>query len=149
MQNEFFIVADYPNDVYKAVGKIIEISQEWEEKYKELASILGLLPVEKIEKASLNKLNEALKKYGSLSEKDFGNLKKVIEIRNYVNHNFFLTDFRKPFNSYEQKLETLERKLNSARVLIFEATDVILNKIDEVREAKSKGVYFHRPNIFD
>ena len=58
---KFFTIKDYPNDVYAAVGRIIRLSQEWEEEYKKLARLLRVR-VKKVEKSSLNKLNEALKK---------------------------------------------------------------------------------------
>ncbi len=43
-------------------------SQEWEREYKKLATILQI-PIKKISIASLNKLNNALKKENHLSEK--------------------------------------------------------------------------------
>lgn len=54
-------IKDYPNDVYKAVGKIIMYAQKWEQEFKKLATILQI-PIKKIDTASLNTLNNALKK---------------------------------------------------------------------------------------
>ena len=61
-------IKDYPNDVFKAVGKIIMHAQEWEQEYKKLATILQI-PIKKINVASLNKLNKALKKENHLNDK--------------------------------------------------------------------------------
>ncbi|MDE6356275.1 MAG: hypothetical protein K2L67_03430 [Clostridia bacterium] len=140
---KYFEIIDYPDDVYKAVGKIIATSQKWEQRFKVLANMLEI-PFKKIGNASLNKLNEALKKEKRISEKDFKNLKEVIKIRNYINHEFFLKDFEIKHDSFEQKLEFLETKLNTAQFFIFEATDVIENKIDELQ-----GKNILRPTAFD
>ena len=79
LYGKYFEIKDYPDDVYKALGKIIATSQEWEERFKVLANMLEI-PFKKIGNASLNKLNEALKKEKRISEKDFKNLKEVIKI---------------------------------------------------------------------
>lgn len=143
LYGKYFEIKDYPDDVYKALGKIIATSQEWEERFKVLANMLEI-PFKKIGNASLNKLNEALKKEKRISEKDFKNLKEVIKIRNYINHEFFLNDFEVKHDSFEQKLEFLETKLNTAQFFIFEAIDVIENKIDELQ-----GKNILRPTAFD
>ena len=140
---QYFKINSYPNDVYNAVGQIIKSAQEWEEAYKKLAAIL-CIPNEKIDNSSLNKLNEALKKNHFISEKDFENMKKVIKIRNYINHTFYLTDFRNEYGSYEEKIQKLTNILNDTQFLIFEATDVIDNMIDEL-----EGKTTMRPTIFD
>ena len=70
-------IKDYPNDVFKAVGKIIMHAQEWEQEYKKLATILQI-PIKKINVASLNKLNKALKKENHLNDKQYRDLEGVI-----------------------------------------------------------------------
>lgn len=136
MTDKFFTVRDYPNDVFCAVGKIIKYSQEWERDFKQLAN-LYCLPLKKINNSSLNKLNEAFKKEGFIGKKEFSVFKEVIKFRNYINHDFFLKDFSRPF-------EEIEEILNMAQFLIFEATDVTNNKIDAL-----KGDNIMRPTVFD
>lgn len=143
MCDKYFTIKNFPNDVYNAVGRIIRSAQEWEQKYKKLATVLNI-SVKNINKSSLNKLNEALKKHNLISKKDYKNLKEVIKIRNYINHEFYLTDFQNSASDYDIYIETLEKNLNSAQFLIFEATDVIDNKID-----KLQGDNIARPTIFD
>ncbi len=140
---KIFTIKDYPNDVYAAVGRIIRLSQEWEEEYKKLARLLRVR-VKKVEKSSLNKLNEALKKEKLLTDKEFNDLKTVIEMRNYINHRFFLTDFQKQHASYEEGIADLENILNTAYFFICEATDLVSNKIDAL---ENKGC--PRPTVFD
>lgn len=140
---KYFTIKNFPNDVYNAVGQIIKSAQEWEQEYKKLATILNI-SVKNINKSSLNKLNKTLKKHNLISKKDYKNLKEVIKIRNYINHEFYLTDFLNSASDYDIYIETLEKKLNSAQFLIFEATDVIDNKIDKFR-----GDNIVRPTIFD
>ena len=130
-------IKDYPNDVYKAVGKIIIYAQKWEQEFKKLATILQI-PIKKIDTASLNTLNNALKKENHLSEKQYKDLEGVINKRNYINHEFFLKDFH-------NTCEEVENILNDIQFFIFEATDVIDNLIDELQN----NYYFRRPTIFD
>ena len=143
MCDKYFTIKNFPNDVYNAVGRIIRSAQEWEQKYKKLATVLNI-SVKNINESSLNKLNEALKKHNLISKKDYKNLKDIIKIRNYINHEFYLTDFQNSASDYDIYIETLEKNLNSAQFLIFEATDVIDNKID-----KLQGDNIVRPTIFD
>lgn len=132
MCSKFFTIRNFPDDVYSAVGKIIKSAQEWEQKCKELTSMLDVR-VKKISNSSLNKLNDALKKHGLISEKEYDDLKQVIKLRNYINHDFYLTDFRNTNGDYDKRVEALEKLLNTVQFLIFEATDVIENKIDKLQ----------------
>lgn len=100
MCDKYFTIKNFPNDVYNAVGRIIRSAQEWEQKYKKLATVLNI-SVKNINKSSLNKLNEALKKHNLISKKDYKDLKKVIRIRNYINHEFYLTDFQNSASDYD------------------------------------------------
>ncbi len=136
---KYFTIKNFPTDVYTAVGQIIQSAQEWEDEYKKLAKKLDISTIN-IDNASLNRLNEALKKNKLIEEKEFNDLKSVIRDRNYINHTFFLTDFHK----YAHKCDILEDKLNMIQFLIYEATDVIDNKID-----KLKGSEIMRPTVFD
>ncbi|MEG1608817.1 MAG: hypothetical protein RR348_03015 [Clostridia bacterium] len=142
MNEKCFTIQNFPNDIYNAVGQIIKSAQEWEQKYKKLAFMLNV-PIKKINNSSLNKLNEALKKYNLIDEKEYKDLKEVIKTRNYINHDFYLTDFQNSDDNYDKYIEKLEKILNSVQFLIFEATDVIDNKID-----KFQGSNIVRPTIF-
>lgn len=143
MNSDSFTIKNYPYDVYAAVGQIIKNSQEWEEEFKKLTKLLNI-PVKNIGNSSLNKLNDALKKNNLIDEKNYDNLKKVITIRNHINHDFFLTTFKKPDCDYDARVKRLETFLNAAQFVIFEATDFIDNKIDELN-----GPKIVRPTVFD
>ncbi len=132
MQTLYFTIKNFPDDVYYAVGKIIQASQEWEQDFKELVSMIHL-QVKKINESSLNKLCGALKKHRQITEKEFEDLKRIIKARNYINHEFFLTDFREPCEDYDLHMENLQTKLNFTYDVIFEATDFIKNKIDRFK----------------
>lgn len=138
--DKHYIIQDFPNDVYRAVGEITRYSQELERDYKILAEKLSL-DVKNIGKSSLNKLNDALKKHNLITKKEYNDLKQVIKIRNHINHNFFLNDFEFDFENENKNLEAF---LNTAIILIFEATDVINNKID-----KLNGDNIMRRTVFD
>lgn len=143
MQEKYFTVKNFPDDIYNAVGQIIKSAQEWEQEYKKLALMLNI-PVKKVSNSSLNKLNEALKKNNLISKKDYKNLRDVIRIRNYINHDFYLNDFQTSYDDYDKYIENLEKFLNRAQFLIFEATDFVDNKIDELQNNN-----ILRPTIFD
>lgn len=136
MYRQYFTIENFPNDVYLSVGKIIHAAQEWERDFKKLANMLNL-SIKNIDKSSLNKLNDTLKTNHQLNEKDYNNLKEVIKLRNYVNHTFFL----EKFNGNREDLQTF---LNDTQHLIYEATDVINNRIDELN-----GCSIKRPTVFD
>lgn len=93
MDNKYFTINNFPDDIYSAVGKIIHYAQELEHEYKTLATLLNL-NVKGINKSTLNKLNKALKKNNIVDEYEYNNLKNVIKYRNDINHDFFLKDFQ-------------------------------------------------------
>ena len=125
----FFEIKNFPDDVYKAVGKIIKSSQELERDYKTLATKLKL-KVKDINNSSLNKLNDALKKSGNLTPKEYNNLKEVIRVRNDINHKFFIGIFEDRSIGYDERMVRFSNVLNYSQCVIYEANDVIKNKID-------------------
>ena len=125
----FFEIKNFPDDVYKAVGKIIKSSQELERDYKTLATKLKL-KVKDINNSSLNKLNNALKKSGNLTPKEYNNLKEVIQVRNDINHKFFIEIFDDISKGYDEMMVRFSNVLNYSQCVIYEANDVIKNKID-------------------
>ena len=125
----FFDIKNFPDDVYIAVGKIIQSSQELERDYKTLATKLKL-KVKDINNSSLNKLNDALKKSGNLTPKEYNNLREVIRVRNDINHKFFIKIFDDTSIGYDDKMRRFNSVLNYSQCVIYEATDVIDNKID-------------------
>ena len=125
----FFEIKNFPDDVYIAVGKIIKSSQELERDYKTLATKLKL-KVKDINNSSLNKLNDALKKSGNLTPKEYNNLKEVIRVRNDINHKFFIEIFDEMSKGYDERIVRFSNVLNYSQCVIYEANDVIKNKID-------------------
>lgn len=126
------------SDIYAAVGKIIEAAQDWEQDYKELAKKLKA-DIKNVNKSSLNRLNIKLHKENKLTKKEYDDLAKAIDLRNYINHVFFLEIKRKKM-SYEE----IGKKLSDILFLIQEADDVVCNKIDAL-----KGSSIIRPTVFD
>lgn len=139
----FFEIKNFPDDVYKAVGKIIKSSQELERDYKTLATKLKL-KVKDINNSSLNKLNDALKRSGNLTPKEYNNLKEVIRVRNDINHKFFIEIFDDISKGYDEMMVRFSNVLNYSQCVIYEANDVIKNKIDTL-----DGKTIMRKNIFE
>ena len=135
MITRFFNIRNH-NDVFDAVGQIIKASQEWEVEYKDYAT-RAKIEIDNLDYATLRRINAQLKEQGKISEKEFNDLQKVIKLRNFINHEFFLVDFNK-------EIEYLDEKLNNIMFLIFEATDVVLNMIERL-----EGFDGNRPTIFD
>lgn len=138
-----FDIKNFPDDVYIAVGKIIQSSQELERDYKTLATKLKL-KVKDINNSSLNKLNNALKKSGNLTLKEYNNLKEVIQVRNDINHKFFIEIFDDISKGYDEMMVRFSNVLNYSQCVIYEANDVIKNKIDTL-----DGKTIMRKNIFE
>lgn len=126
------------SDIYNAVGEIIEAAQDWEQDYKELAIRLNV-DLKNVNKSSLNKLNKKLHEENKLKKKDYNDLAKVIDFRNYINHVFFL-EIKGNTMNYEE----IGERLSNILFLIQEADDVICNKINAL-----KGSSIIRPTIFD
>ena len=135
MITRFFTIRNH-NDVFDAVGQIIKASQEWEVEYKDYAT-RAKIEIDNLDYATLRRINAQLKEQGKISEKEFNDLQKVIKLRNFINHEFFLVDFNK-------EIEYLDEKLNNIMFLIFEATDVVSNMIERL-----EGFKGDRPTIFD
>ena len=135
MITRFFTIKNH-NDVFDAVGQIIKASQEWEMQYKDYA-LRQKIDVENLDYATLNRLNYAMREQGKITDKEFFDLKRIIRLRNYINHEFFIEDFNK-------EIEYLDQKLNQIMFLILEATDLVSNLIERL-----EGFEGSRPTIFD
>lgn len=126
------------DDVYLAVGKIIQISQEWENEFCELCEICNC-KIPNLETATLNKQNNRLRGDRVFNEDEYEKLGKVIELRNHINHQFFLD------NDWHYPLEEVEETLNGIYYLINEGRDYIANKINKL---KGNGIG-QRPTILN
>ena len=116
-------------DIYRGVGKIIQISQEWEKEFRELCEICNC-KIENLETATLNKQNERLHDDKVFNDDEYVKLKKVIDLRNNINHQFFLDD------DWHYPLEDTEKTLNGIYYLINEGRDYIANIIDKIKKNK-------------
>ena len=114
-----------------------------ERDYKTLATKLKLKD-KAINNSSLNKLNDALIKSGNFTPKEYDNLKEVIRIRNDINHKFFIEIFEDRSIGYDERIARFNNVLNYSQYVIYEATDVIDNKIDTL-----DGKTIMRKNIFE
>ena len=118
-------------DIYPAIGKIIQQSQEWEMLFRELCSLCGA-KVDDLEISTLNRMNNELFRNKVFDEKKYNKLREIISLRNYINHIFFTEKgWSFPFNEVEETL-------NSISYLIFEGMDFIGNKIDEIKGSNGK-----------
>lgn len=143
-----FHIENYPQDIYSAVGEIIAVAQDWETAYKNFARLCKHkkkchIKTKDISNASLNRLNRILYQDKHIDEQVFKNLELIIDIRNYVNHELFLTDF-KIQGDFKAQLRYLEKILNAAYILICEATDIVNNGIDIL----NNNMYALRPTVF-
>ena len=124
-------------DVFCAIGDLIRLSQELERDYKVLGEKLGI-NARVLSNKSLNAISSILEKEKKIEQKDLKNLRQVINIRNYINHKYFLGYFEK--SGFDEQ----EKKLNEYRVVICEGIDLVNNLID-----KKEGGSVNRSTIFD
>ena len=124
------------DDIYRAVGQIIQASQQWEQNYREYALRVGV-EIEKHDIATLRRVNGALKEKGIISERDYNNLNRVIHLRNYVNHEFFIQDFYRDY-------EWIEEELSEILFYVYEAVDLVANMTE-----KLEGSSALRQTVFD
>ena len=118
------------NDIFTAAGQILKLSQEWEKAYKEYAELKGV-KLNGLQNSSLNKINNELNKAKNgkiISDEEHDNLEKIIMIKNYFMHEFFLNDF-KP-KDYDCWLADINEELTLCYNYICEAVDYVENLID-------------------
>ncbi len=135
---KFFNINGF-NDVYMPVGKIIEASQELEQTFKRYAFLKGV-KLENLEFRTLNKLNNEFHQKGFYNDELYEKLKFIIDRRNYINHELFLELRKTNIVDYNK----VSDNLNAILFLIYEASDLIENFIDEIN-----GQSGNRPTIFD
>lgn len=114
-------------DIYLGVGKIIQISQQWENEFRELCELCNC-KIANLETATLNKQNDRLHDDKVFNNEEYEKLKEVIKFRNFINHQFFLDD------DWHYPLEDTEKTLNGIYFLINEGRDCIANEIDKLKE---------------
>lgn len=132
---EFFKVVD-AESTYREVGRIVKYSQEWERDYKDFC-IEREAEIKSLENSSLKKLNNELEKKGIIDKETHDKLEKIIYIKNYISHEFFIKSFNGDY-------DLINEQLNDAFFLIWEATDCVNNLRD-----KYKGIGALRPTILD
>lgn len=108
-----------------------------ERSYKVLGEKLGI-KARVLSNKSLNAISNILEKEKKIEQKDLKNLRQIINIRNYINHKYFLVDFEKI------DFDKQEKKLNEYHVAICEGIDLVNNLID-----KKDGSSVNRSTIFD
>lgn len=133
------------DDIFIAVGKIIQAAQEWEKLYKSYVRLIGF-KFDNIDKATLNRINKCLFDSKIISEKEYKDLDMVTQERNYINHEFFVD---KSYLINESgcciiDMQAISSRLENIYNYIFEATDVVTNLIRKFNKDP-----IHCPTIFD
>lgn len=126
-----FDIKQYDHDaVYQAVGKIIENAQNWEKEFRICAVSLGV-KMNDIGRKTLVKINQKLKKKKLVKQREFDVLNEIINLRNDVNHTFFIGPIEQCKTMDKCKTEedwiNLNAYLNTVNSLIFEARDIVNN----------------------
>ncbi len=147
MIKSFDIKQDDRGAVYQAVGKIIENAQEWEKEFRICAVSLGV-KMNDIERKTLVKINQKLKKKKLVEQREFEILNEIINLRNDVNHTFFIGPINQCKTMDECKTEedwiNLNAYLNTVNSFIFEARDIVNNIMN-----KDNPNHTHVHNILD
>ena len=127
--------------LYSAVGKIIENAQEWEKEYRECIIANGI-SMNTLERKTLIKISQKLKKKKKLTQAQYDDIAQIIELRNRINHSFFI-EFADKIKS-EQDWFDMEDYLNTVMALIFEARDFANN----LKNANNQN-HIHVPNVIE
>ena len=122
--NELDIPAYDYDAVYKAIGKIIENAQKWEEEYRNCVK-MHKIEMNNLERKTLVKINQKLKKKKIITQEEYEILSKIIEERNKINHEFFIVTMKE--YEGEEKWEYIKNYLNVVWTIIFEAIDIVKN----------------------
>ena len=121
------------SDLYLALGQLMILNMDLEEKYKLLASFLNLNC--QYQEAPIGSVNSMLRKSKLISNETFKNLKLVISYRNSLIHHHIVHENE---NNGEIDLKNIEYKLNLAYFLFNEAIDLINNLYNRKNEDKVK-----------
>ena len=137
------------NGIFDAAGRILQLSQDLERAYKDYAETKGL-KVKSLQNSSLNKINNELHKENKgkfITDEEHDNLEKIIMVKNYFMHEFFLNDFEpKDYpKGYDGWLADINEKLTLCYNYICEAVDKVNNMLDE----NSGKNQIKRPTIWD
>ena len=114
---------DY-DSVYKAIGKIIESAQMWEEEYRNCVK-MHKIEMNNLERKTLVKINQKMKRKKIITQEEYDILSKIIEERNKINHEFFIVTMKE--YEGEDKWEYIKNYLNVVWSIIFEARDIVNN----------------------
>ena len=112
------------DDIFIGAGKILKVSQEWEQLYKEFCSLFDL-KIKDYSHVTLNKMTKELFKSQVIDKLEYEKLDEIIHLRNQFYHQYFLD------NEWSFPLKEVEETLNSILYLINDSIDYIQNKIDE------------------
>ena len=130
------------NDIFNAAGQILKLSQDFEMAYKDYA-ILRELKVNNLQNSSLNKINNELNKENKgkiITDEEHDNLEKIIMVKNYFMHEFFVNDFEPNDypNGYDGWLADINKELNLCYNYICEAVDYV-NKMAILFKAEKEN----------
>ena len=96
----------------------------WEEEYRNCVKMHNIT-MNNLERKTLVKINQKLKKKKIITQEEYVTLSKIIEERNKINHEFFIVTMK----NYEgdDKWEYIKNYLNVVWSIIFEARDIVEN----------------------
>lgn len=103
-------------DVYNAIGRTIELSQQWENSFRRFC-LKEKCDIRDLETSTLRRMNKTLLNKGSILQAEYDRIEQVIDMRNYINHSFFL-------KFQEMSYKQIEIKLNEIFNLISQMYDV-------------------------
>ena len=141
LNKEFNIQQGDYDAVFCAVGKIIKNAQEWEKEYRECLMV-HKIKMDNIERKTLIKINQKMKKKKIINEKQYNILAEIIDYRNRINHEFFIENMEN--SKTEQDWINIDAYLNTVQTIIFEARDIV----DKVKNKNSLN-YIPPRTLFD
>ena len=116
------------DDVYKAVGVIIELAQDLERYYKQCAELIDF-ETDKLDEGVLNRINGVLYSYNNITKQDLDTLQNAKKEYDYLIHEFFWD------SSISGDVELIERRLNSIYNSICLSCDVLEKVVQDFNKS--------------
>lgn len=105
------------DDLYLEAGKILELIQLWEEKFKLLTIKFNIS--ESNDKRSLSNMNSFLLRNNIINNDEYLCIKKIIELRNFIIHRLFLEINTLNLLIVKEQLDLINTSINES-LLIFQ-----------------------------
>lgn len=124
------ITVECVDDVYKAAGRILQASQEWEHEFQVLCRLRNIELNNNFSFSSLTAASKQLFAAKFITKDECNQLNNVIYVINEFEHKYFLYSLF--FGAWDSQFKKVSETLTNMLFIIDESSDWLDNKIGNV-----------------